>query len=352
MAYGNNTFISDISSRWDILMRIKYMVPIMTTVLTLLMSGCNSLGEGSVSSGSLQLQWSEPTELQPIELGETEKLHVVATTTIVGDVVSYIGGNEIELTVLMPFNADPHAYQPTPRDLRSLSDADVIFINGLGLESSLHNYLLPLADRIPVISLSAGVATLELEVAEDEQEVDVHDEGVDPHVWFNPNNVKHWVGRIVTTLASLNPSRKSVFEGHGEIYISFLDNLDEWIKERVDQVPAERRIIVSDHYSFGYFAERYGFEVAGAVIPVYSSAAEPSAKELARLEETINRLGINVIFVGETINPGVAEGLAEDSGVTLVHLYTGSLSEPEGPAASYLIFMQYNVTQIVDALLK
>jgi manganese/iron transport system substrate-binding protein len=333
-------------------MRNKSVALLLAAILTLLMSGCNSPGEGSASSGSLELQWSEPTELQPIALGETEKLQVVATTTIVGDVVSFIGGSEIELNVLMPYNVDPHAYEPTPSDLRALSDANVIFINGLGLESSLHDYLVPIKDRVPVISLSAGVATQELEVAEGGQPLDEYDDGVDPHVWFDPNNVKHWAERIVATLASLSPSRKSVFEGHGEIYISFLDNLDEWIKESVDQVPAERRIIVSDHYSFGYFAERYGFEVAGAVIPVYSSAAEPSAKELARLEETINRLGVNVIFVGETINPGVAESLAEDSGVTLVHLYTGSLSEPEGPAASYLNFMQYNVTQIVDALLK
>lgn len=333
-------------------MRMRPSSFIVAVLLILTLCGCTPLGESPGSLDSLELQWTDPTQLRPLELAEGEKLQVVATTTIVGDVISFIGGSEIELKVLMPFNVDPHAYEPTPSDLRALSDASVVFINGLGLESSLYDYLYPLQDRVPVISLSVGVATKELEVVEGEQQLDEHDQGVDPHVWFDPTNVKQWANRIATSLAQLDPAKRSVYEEHGQTYTTFLDNLDEWIMESVNQVPVQRRIIVSDHYIFGYFADRYGFEIVGAVIPVYSSAAEPSARELAQLEETINRLGVNVIFVGETIDPRVAKSLAEDSGIDLVSLYTGSLSDPEGPAASYLNFMQYNVSQIVNALVK
>jgi ABC-type Zn uptake system ZnuABC Zn-binding protein ZnuA len=289
-------------------------------------------------------QWADPTDLQPVELVEEEKIKVVATTTIVGDVVSFIGGREIELKVLMPFEVDPHAYEPTSGDLRSLADANVIFTNGLGMEISLYDFLEPLLNDVPIISLSEGISLRSLESGVEDS--------FDPHVWFDPTNVKHWVDRTSTALSRLNPAKRTTFEEHAETYKKFLDNLDRWIEETVDQLPADKRIIVSDHYIFGYFIGRYGFEMVGAVVPVFSSAAEPTAQEIASLEETISQLNVQVIFVGETFSSSIAQRIKEDTGVRLVSLYTGALSDSEGPAASYLNFMQYNVAEIVNALLE
>jgi ABC-type Zn uptake system ZnuABC Zn-binding protein ZnuA len=289
-------------------------------------------------------QWADPTDLQPVELVEEEKIKVVATTTIVGDVVSFIGGREIELKVLMPFEVDPHAYEPTSGDLRSLADANVVFTNGLGMEISLYDFLEPLLNDVPIISLSEGISLRSLESGVEDS--------FDPHVWFDPTNVKHWVDRTSTALSRLNPAKRTTFEEHAETYKKFLDNLDRWIEETVDQLPADKRIIVSDHYIFGYFIGRYGFEMVGAVVPVFSSAAEPTAQEIASLEETISQLNVQVIFVGETFSSSIAQRIKEDTGVRLVSLYTGALSDSEGPAASYLNFMQYNVAEIVNALLE
>lgn len=299
----------------------------------------------------------EPGELSTAEIAVGERLRVVATSTVVGDVLSFVGGNEIELTILMPFNVDPHGFEPTPDDLRALTDAHVIFINGYGLEISLYEILQTVAESVPIISLSTGISALDLdsEVGHSVATELLQQDGdpqlvVDPHVWFDPTNVVHWVKRIETSLSQLDPDSSSKYEEHAETYVIFLNNLDEWIVEQVDQISSTERILVSDHNVFGYFAQRYGFEYVGAVIPMFSTAADPSAKEIADLEQKIAQLGVKVIFIGEASNPDLAQTVAADTGVQLVRLYTGALSDPEGPATSYLNYMQYNVAKMVKAL--
>lgn len=299
----------------------------------------------------------EPGELSTAEIAVGERLRVVATSTVVGDVLSFVGGNEIELTILMPFNVDPHGFEPTPDDLRALTDAHVIFINGYGLEISLYEILQTVAESVPIISLSTGISALDLdsEVGHSVATELLQQDGdpqlvVDPHVWFDPTNVVHWVKRIETSLSQLDPDSSSKYEEHAETYVIFLNNLDEWIVEQVDKISSTERILVSDHNVFGYFAQRYGFEYVGAVIPMFSTAADPSAKEIADLEQKIAQLGIKVIFIGEASNPDLAQTVAADTGVQLVRLYTGALSDPEGPATSYLNYMQYNVAKMVKAL--
>ena len=115
-------------------------------------------------------------------------------------------------------------------------------------------------------------------------------------------------------------------------------------------IPPENRVIVSDHILLGYFADEYGFTQAGAIVPGYSSLAEPTARELARIEDTIYEKGVGAIFVGNTVNPAFAERLSNDTGAQILFLYTGSLSEPDGEAGSYLDYMRYNTSVIVDAL--
>lgn len=277
----------------------------------------------------------------------TTGLQVVASTTIVGDVVAQVGGAAIDLTVLYPAGADPHTYEPTPRDLAAISKADVVFLNGAGLEESLISLLEANAPGA-IVALSDGIDLLTFE-GETGEEPDEHLAG-DPHTWMDPNNVILWVEAIAETLSALDPAHAGTYQENAAAYSASLQELDAWILEQVRQVPLENRKIVTDHLIFGYFGEAYGFIQAGALIEAFSTNAEPSAQDLASLEDLILREGIAVIFVGESINPALAEQVARETGIVVVHLYSGSLSEPGGEADSYLAYMRYNVEQIVAAL--
>jgi len=287
--------------------------------------------------------------LAPVPLDEGERLRVVATTSIVGDVVQQVGGEEIDLTVLLPLGTDPHAFDPAPQDAAAVADAHVVFINGAGMEVFLDSLLESAGEGVTVISVSSGIELLSLEG--DVHEEDDHQHGGDdPHVWFDPHNVMVWADNIEQVLGALDPENAGSYQANGAAYVAELEALDLWIEEQVAQVDPDKRLLVTDHASFGYFARRYGFEQVGALFPGYSTLAEPSARDLAELESAIASLGVEAVFVGLTVNPDLAERVAEDTGTQLLFLYTGSLGEPGGPAGDYISFMQYNVTTIVSAL--
>jgi ABC-type Zn uptake system ZnuABC Zn-binding protein ZnuA len=151
-------------------------------------------------------------------------------------------------------------------------------------------------------------------------------------------------------LSAIDPVNASEFVANAEAYQAELQDLDAWIEEQVATIPAENRKLVTDHQNLGYFADRYGFELVGAVIPGFSAAAEPSAEELADLETAIQELGVQAIFLGTTVPPGLAKRVAADTGAQLVTLYTDALTGPAGEADSYLDLMRLDVQAIVEAL--
>lgn len=293
-------------------------------------------------------------ELAPVPLGEGDRLQVAVTTSLVADVVANVGGEHIVVIQLVESGVDPHAFEPTPQDVAAFSDAHVVFVNGAGLEVFLEDLLAAAGEESAVVSVSRGIDLLRLEEEgheEEEEEEHEHEHGeADPHVWFNPRNVILWVDVIEATLSALDPEHAAAYAENAQAYREQLRELDGWIEEQVAQVPLEDRLLVTDHTVFTYFAQAYNFEQVGAVIPGYSTLAQPSARELAELTETIAQFDVPAIFVGNTVNPDLAQQVAEDTGTRLVFLYTGSLSEPGGPADSYLSFMRYNVSRIVEAL--
>jgi manganese/iron transport system substrate-binding protein len=356
----------------------------------------------------------------PTAAPQTQKLRVLATTTIVGDVVSNIAGDAVELSVLLPVGADPHAFTPTPQDVAKVSQADVVFANGAGLEEFLAALLESAGAAEKVVAVSEGIALLpghahshgaegehshegehthegeqahegehthegeqahegehthegeqahegehthegeqahegkhthEGEQAHEGEHTHEHEHAAgDPHTWFDPNLVMVWVENIAKTLSEKDPQNAATYQKNAADYTAQLRELDQWIRQQVETIPPENRQLVTDHKAFGYFAERYGFTQVGAVLPGFSTLAEPSAQELAALEDAIRQQGVKAIFVGTTINPNLAQRVADDTGVKLVYLYTGSLSEKDGPASTYLDFMRYNVNAIVEAL--
>jgi len=273
-----------------------------------------------------------------------KKPEIVATTTIVGDVVANIGGDLIDLTVLLPVGTDPHAFDPNPQDVAKISRAALVFANGAGLE----RFLEPLLDNAgasdKIVYVSDGIKLI---AAGNSSQ---NENSVDPHVWTDPNNVIIWVDNIEKALSNLDPDHAHRYHTNAAAYKSKLHQLDSWIKQQVAQIPPENRNIVTDHLIFSYFARTYGFRQIGAIIPGYTTLAQPSAKELASLEDAIAETGAKAILVGNTINPNLAERVAQDTGSKLVTIYTGSLSSPQEGAGTYIDYVRYNVEAIIDAL--
>lgn len=298
-----------------------------------------------------------------------EKIRVVATTTILADVVSQVGGDHIELETLLPVGADPHGFDPTPQDIARVADADLVFAVGGGLEAFLEDLIESAGAENKIIFVSDGIDFIDASDAHDEHEeenedVDEHhDESeeqdidrdhyhgdADPHTWTDPNNVVIWIENIQNALSDADQGSAQAYSENAEAYIAVLGQLDSWIREQVSMIPEENRVIVTDHKLFTYFNARYGFTQVGAIIPGYSSLAEPTAKELAELEDAIMALDVPAVFVGNTVNPALAERVTEDTGKQLVYIYTGSLSDADGPASTYEAYVRYNVKAIIEAL--
>jgi len=271
------------------------------------------------------------------------KLKVLATTSIVGDIVSQVGGENIDLTILMPVGTDPHDYQPRPQDAAALVTAQVIFSNGAGLETFLQPLLDSTGASGKLVEVSKGVTLLPLPGS-------TLALGGDPHTWMDPNNVMIWTQNIATSLSSADPVHSVDFQANAKAYIASLVDLDSWIRNQVKIIPLENRLIVVDHAVLGYFAFQYGFTQEGSITGSFSSEAAPSAKELAALEDKIRQTGVKAIFVSEAVNQVLADQIAKDTGIKAVWIYHATLTKAGGPASSYLDFMRYNVNAIVEAL--
>jgi len=281
-------------------------------------------------------------------------VQVVATTSFVFDVAQRIGGEHVDLKLLIPIGTDPHAFEPSAADAVRISRAQVVFAVGVHLEEGLDHVL----DSVGacVVRLAEFVPLLRLEDPHHHHDHGgAHEHGhhhgeYDPHVWLDPTRVSLWTHVIEQILSEIDPAHADHYAQNAAAYREELARLDAWIVEQVSSVAYEHRRLVADHHVLGYFAHRYGFEVVDTVAPGLSTLAEPSAREIARLMETIRELRIRAVFVSTTVNPQLAEQIVRDTDTELVRLFTASLSEPEGPAPSYVDMMRYNVTAIVSVL--
>lgn len=278
--------------------------------------------------------------------------NVVATTALVGDVAAAVGGDLIDLHVLLPKSADPHSFEPSARDAALVADADLVLTNGLGLEEFLQGLLENAGGDSQVLAVSDGIATIDFQAGVNggTHGDDGQAGSPDPHVWMNPLNVRTWAQNIADAYSALDPNHVDDYQANAEAYIASLEALDAWAQKQISQLPPGRRVLVTDHDSFGYFADHYGFKVVGAMIPSYSTLGEPSAAEIAALEGAIAQFDIPAIFVGVSMNPALGEQVASDTGVQLVPVYTGSLSDTPGGPTTYIEMLRYDVEAIVAAL--
>lgn len=293
---------------------------------------------------------TQDAPLASVPLASGEKLSVVATTGIVGDVVGRVGGSSIELTTLTALGADPHTYVATPSDSAAVHDAHLLFSNGAGLEEGMSELVLDSSGRAAHIRLSDNLSLLSLG-RRDEAQPATPGAGsdADPHVWLDVRNVVAWTETVLQALSALDPANAGLYQANAGTFRQDLEALDAWVVEQVAGIPPEKRRIVTNHETLGYFAHRYGFELVGAVYPL-SPSSEPSAQDLAGLEEAIRQYGLSVLFTEGTVSPVLADQVARDTGVGLVPLYTESLGPAGSGAESYIAMMRYNVEAIVAAL--
>ncbi len=262
---------------------------------------------------------------------------VVATTSLVADVVQAVGGERIALTVLIPPGTNPHTFEPTPRDLLALTRARLIFVHGLGLEEQLLGLLSAPEFRDKVVEVSTGIEPRGLEE---------EDHGVDPHVWLDPVLMQVWVDNVERALRRVDPEGAALFAQRAQAFRAQLQELHRELAALVEQVPPERRLLVTDHWALGYLAQRYGFVQVAALVSSFSSLAEPSARELAQLEDKIRALGVRALFVSPAFNLALAERVARDTGVRLVLLNYEWLEQGQ----RYPDWLRSLVQQIVEAL--
>jgi len=268
-------------------------------------------------------------------------LRVLASTTVLADITQNIAGDRAKVESLLPIGADPHSYQAAPVDVAKISDSDLLILNGLEYE----NFIMPLLENVGAKKMTVE-ATSGLSPRNDAG----NEQGVDPHMWLDPNLVVTYVENIRDGLIKVDPNGAETYKSNANAYITQLKDLDKWIVEQVNTIPAERRLLVTNHEALGYFAERYGFEVAGSVIPSFSSNAAPSAREMARLIDAIKKISAPAIFLDTADNDTLAQQIADETSVRIVaDLHLESLTEG-APAATYIEMMKYNVSRIVEAL--
>ena len=287
-----------------------------------------------------------------------DPLQVVASFSVLGDLVENIGGDAVEVTTLIAPGVDAHTYDPAPADLVVLSEADLAFENGLGFEPWLDQFFASTQPSATRVVVTEGIAPRAAdENAEQEgNELPAEDAGehgeFDPHVWHDVANVIVMVGNIRDALAAADPARAELYAANAEAYISELTALDASIRQQAGSLPQERRKLVTSHDTFGYFAAAYGFEVIGTALGSLSTeAGDPSARDIATLIREIEEAGVPAIFAENVANRDLMESIAAEAGVELAApLYTDALGPPGSPGDTYVGMMQSNVTTIVDAL--
>lgn len=288
---------------------------------------------------------------------DSGKLDVVATTTQIGDFAREIGGDRIDLTVLLKPGQDAHDFSPSPSQVRRLSDADLILRNGIGLD---YFVVKAVRDQSKVTVVTQGITLRTGGEAGEHADEDEHeeDEGAaaeasqgDPHVWFDARNAARMATNIAGALSEADPGNAAFYNENALRYGTELTRLDTDLRAQVQGLPQSCRKLVTNHDALGYFADAYGFTVVGSVIPNLSTEAQPSASDLARLVQLIKEQRVPAIFAESSVNPALAQQVGREAGVKVVtDLYADALGPKGSDGATYIGMMRADANKIVEAL--
>jgi zinc/manganese transport system substrate-binding protein len=284
----------------------------------------------------------------PAAAQNAEKLKVVASFSVLGDMVRNVGGERIELVTLVGPNGDAHVYSPTPADGRRLTEAKIVFTNGLKFEGWIDRLIKSSGTKAARVEAAKGVKPLRGE--EDGHGHGHHDHGSsDPHAWQSIGNAKTYVANVRDALIAADAAGKDTYEANAGAYLKQLDELEAEVKSLVAGIPTERRRIITSHDAFRYFEAAYGIDFVSP--QGVSTESEASAKDVARIIQQIKREKIAAVFVENVSDARLMERIAKETGAKIGdRVYSDALSEPNGPAGTYIDMMRHNIRAFSAAL--
>jgi len=266
--------------------------------------------------------------------GETPRVKVAASLAIFADFVRQVGGDRLDVSTVIPAGADPHTYEPPPGRVARLTEADLVIVNGLGLEAALQDVIEEnTPSSTPIIELSQG-----LSVTNDDQ-------SANPHLWLDVQNAIAYVERIRDALVEIDPASADAYRVNADSYLAELRALDAEVAAAIDSIPSDRRKLVTFHDAFPYLAQRYGLQVVGVVVA--SPGKEPSAKDVADLVEAIAAEDVPAVFKEPQFNASILELAADDAGVEICTLYSGALDKK---VDTYVKLMRFDAKELVRCL--
>jgi len=282
-----------------------------------------------------------------------DKVPVVASFSIIGDLVKQVGGDHVTVALLVGPNVDMHSFQPSPANSSKLAGAKLVVLNGLGLEGWADRLIKASGYHGATLVASKGVKALtahEHEHDEGHGHAKAHDHGAsDPHAWQDVGNVKIYVTNIRDALIGVDPANAAAYRDNAERYLGTLDALDRDIRAAVATIPADKRRLITTHDAFNYFEKAYGIEFFAA--QGVSGDTEPSARDIARLIRQIKNEKVTTVFFENVESDRLLSSIAKETNAKVGGtLYSDALSPADGPAATYVDMMRYNTRTIADAL--
>lgn len=288
--------------------------------------------------------------LGPASAVET-KLRAVATFSILADLVTQVGGDHVAVTSLVQPNADAHGYTPAPSDARTLADARLVVVNGLGLEGWIDRLIKASGTKAPVIVASAGVRPIEAEDDGHGQSGHAHGHHDDPHAWQSIANARIYVGNIRDALVRIDPDHAAAYADNAKAYLATLDALEAEVRTGIAAIPQAQRRIITTHDAFGYFTAAYGLTF---IAPQgVSTDSEASPRDVARIIRQIRQEKIPAVFLENISDPRLMQQIARESGAVVGgKVFSDALSGPDGPAPTYVAMMRHNLAAFTSALGK
>jgi zinc/manganese transport system substrate-binding protein len=273
-----------------------------------------------------------------------DKVRVVATFSILADLVKNVAGDRVEVAALVRPNGDAHVYAPTPSDAKTLAAAQLVVVNGFGFEGWIDRLVKASGTKAAMVIATTGVKA--------RRSTDDHGHGgSDPHAWQSVANAATYVANIRDALSKADPAGKAAYEANAKAYLARLDALDREVRAEISKIPVDRRRIITTHDAFGYFKDAYGIDF---IAPQgVSTEAEPSARDVARIITQIRKQKIPAVFLENVTDPRLLKRISEESGARIGGtLYSDALTDDKGPAATYIDMMRHNVRQLTTALMS
>jgi zinc/manganese transport system substrate-binding protein len=286
-----------------------------------------------------------------------QKLRVIASFSILGDIVAQVGGARVEVVTLVPAMGDAHVFQPTPSDARAVAGADMLVVNGLNFEPWLDRLVAASGFKGRHVVAAEGIKPRDMgghghahhnHGPGDDHDHDDH--GVkDPHVWHDLQRMQTYIANIAQGLAAADPAHADAYRARGTAYAAELKTLDAWAAAEIGKLPRAHRKVITQHDAFGYLAARYKIDFMAA--QGVTTKAEASAEAVGRLIRQIKREKVQALFFENIANPRLIEQIARETKVKVGgRLYSDALSPPGGEADSFVKMYRLNITRLIEAM--